>query len=151
MIIGIDASNIRVGGGVTHLVELLKATNPVLYGITRVIIWSNDSILNGIEDRPWIIKINPFLKKRNLLYRFYWKCYGLSRAVKQFSCVALLLPSGFSLIKFSPVVTMSQNMLPFEWRELRRFGWSRTTIKLLLVRWIQIHSFRRADGVIFLT
>ena len=29
MILGIDASNIRLGGGLTHLVELLDASDPV--------------------------------------------------------------------------------------------------------------------------
>jgi glycosyltransferase involved in cell wall biosynthesis len=46
---------------------------------------------------------------------------------------------------------MSQNMLPFEWRELRRFGWNLVTLKLLLLRWTQGRSFRKANGTIFLT
>jgi glycosyltransferase involved in cell wall biosynthesis len=42
-------------------------------------------------------------------------------------------------------------MLPFEWRELRRYGWSVMSLKLLLLRWAQAKSLRKADGVIFLT
>ena len=42
-------------------------------------------------------------------------------------------------------------MLPFEWHELRRYGWSVMSLKLLLLRWTQARSLRRADGVIFLT
>ena len=30
--LGIDASNISAGGGLTHLVELLRVVNPILYG-----------------------------------------------------------------------------------------------------------------------
>jgi glycosyltransferase involved in cell wall biosynthesis len=46
---------------------------------------------------------------------------------------------------------MSRNLLPFEWRELRRFGWSLLTAKLCLLRVAQTATLRRADGVIFLT
>ena len=42
-------------------------------------------------------------------------------------------------------------MLPFMWNELKRYGWSFFTIKLILLRFIQSHSYRNADGVIFLT
>lgn len=49
------------------------------------------------------------------------------------------------------MVTMSRNMLPFEWQELRRYGWSLMTIKLMFLRRTQSYTFRRADGLIFLT
>ena len=35
MILGIDASNIRGGGGVTHLVELLAFSDPAAAGFER--------------------------------------------------------------------------------------------------------------------
>lgn len=46
---------------------------------------------------------------------------------------------------------MSQNLLPFEMHELRRYGWTSFTLKLLLLRLVQSRSFRKTDGVIFLT
>jgi predicted dehydrogenase len=46
---------------------------------------------------------------------------------------------------------MSQNMLPFQLREARRYGWSLKTLKLLLLRLVQTRTFRSADRVIFLT
>src|SRR5262249_49972515 len=46
---------------------------------------------------------------------------------------------------------MSQNLLPFDWRELTRYGWSTVTLKFALLRWFQSRSFCRADGSIFLT
>jgi len=51
-----------------------------------------------------------------------------------------------------PAVTMSQNMLPFEPLEAARFGrLSAMRLKMRLLRYTQSRSFRRADGVIFLT
>lgn len=41
--------------------------------------------------------------------------------------------------------------MPFEWQELRRYGGSLTTLKLILLRYTQARSFQRADGVMFLT
>jgi glycosyltransferase involved in cell wall biosynthesis len=46
---------------------------------------------------------------------------------------------------------MSQNLLPFQARELLRYGFSLTTLRLLLLRWTQSNSFKSAEGVIFLT
>jgi glycosyltransferase involved in cell wall biosynthesis len=46
---------------------------------------------------------------------------------------------------------MSRNLLPFEWRELKRYGLSLFTLKLLLLRLTQLYSYRNADGVVFLT
>ena len=45
MILGIDAGNIRAGGGVTHLVELLRAARPQAHGFERVIVWSSAATL----------------------------------------------------------------------------------------------------------
>ncbi len=46
---------------------------------------------------------------------------------------------------------MSRNMLPFDYRELFRYGFSLSTFRLILLRWTQSSSFRNADGIIFLT
>jgi glycosyltransferase involved in cell wall biosynthesis len=63
----------------------------------------------------------------------------------------LFAPGGSHSGDFHPIVTMSRNMLPFEWRELRRYRLSWTSLRLLLLRRTQSRSFRQADGLIFLT
>ena len=60
MVIVIDATNIRGGGGVTHLVELLRETEPSSFGITKIVVCAT---LNTIEKNLFTIcyKINlPF-------------------------------------------------------------------------------------------
>lgn len=57
--IGIDAANLRRGGGVTHLVELLRAAQPEQLGIGRVVVWGGLMTLNAVEDRSWLEKRNP--------------------------------------------------------------------------------------------
>jgi glycosyltransferase involved in cell wall biosynthesis len=151
LIVGIDASNIRVGGGVTHLVELLKAANPSEHGFCQVVVWSGQATLSRIEDRPWLVKSHHPLLDKGLYHRTFWQLFRLSIMAKEAGCNVLFVPGGSSACNFQPTVAMSQNLLPFEWRELRRYGWSSLTLKMILLRWTQSRSFRQAHGLIFLT
>lgn len=149
--VGIDASNIRGGGGVTHLVELLRAANPPAQGFNKVVVWASQATLARIEDRPWLVKRPDSVLEGHYLRRAYWQRSRLGTLAKIEGCHLLFIPGGSFATNFRPVVTMSRNLLPFEWRELRRYGTSLTSLRLLLLRWSQAHSFRKADGVIFLT
>lgn len=149
--IGIDATNLRGGGGVTHLVELLRAAQSTLHAIERVVVWGGTPTLKLLDYRPWLDKRNPPALDKGLLQRTLWQRYSLSQAARDAGCDVLFVPGGSYAGNFHPVVTMSRNLLPFEMRELLRYGWSLLTLKLLLLRLIQSRSFRKTDGVIFLT
>lgn len=151
MIVGIDAANLRGGGGVTHLVELLRALQPAGLGIERVVVWGGASTLNALECRTWLTKCNPEALNKGLLSRTVWQRFCLSQAARTEGCDVLFVPGGSFAGNFQPVVTMSQNLLPFEMTELRRYGWTVFKLKLLLLRWTQASSFQKSDGVIFLT
>ena len=151
MKIGIDATNIRGGGGVTHLMALLRATQPKSQGIDKFVVWGCSTTLKALEERPWLIKINPPTLDKGLLKRTLWQRFRLSQAAKDEGCAALFVPGGSYAGTFHPVVSMSQNLLPFEMPELQRYGWTLFTLKLLLLRLTQSRSFKKADGVIFLT
>ena len=151
MILGIDASNIRVGGGVTHLVELLRAADPLAHGFSKVIVWGGQQTLSRIEDRPWLVKSNQTLLNKSLLYRIFWQRFRLDGLVRKAGCNLLFVPGGSYAGDFHPMVTTSRNLLPFEWREVRRWGWSWLVLKWTLLRWIQSRTFRIAQGVIFLS
>lgn len=151
MIIGIDASNIRSGGGVTHLVELLRAAEPKAHSFSQVIVWGGHPTLSQIEDRPWLVKSQQTLLNKSLLYRAYWQRFRLSKLARTAGCDVLFVPGGSFAGDFHPMVTMSQNLLPFEWCELRRFGFTWMTLRLVILRRVQARTFQRAKGVIFLT
>lgn len=151
MILCIDASNIRAGGGLTHLVELLSAADPRAHGFNRVIVWAGMATLAKINDRDWLTKVNDPLLERGWPYRVFWQRFRLKKLAQQAECDVLFVPGGSYAGSFKPVVTMSQNLLPFEMQELRRYGGSLTTLRLTLLRRSQSRSFRHADGVIFLT
>ena len=149
--IGIDGTNLRAGGGVTHLMELLCAAKPAEHGIDRIVVWGGLLTLSALEDRPWLIKCNPPALNGGLLQRTFWQRYRLSLAARNEGCDVLFVPGGSYAGNFLPVVSMSQNLLPFEILELQRYGWTLSKLRLLLLRLTQSRSFRKADGVVFLT
>jgi len=150
-IIGIDATSIRDGGGITHLVELLKVVHPEKYGIQKVYVWGNSKILSVLDVHSWMIKVNPPELDQGLLLRSLWQHRQLVIAAKKVGCDVLFVPGGSSFGKFMPVVTMSRNLLPFEVREFVRYGWSLITLRSIVLRVVQSRGFCQASGVIFLT
>jgi len=149
--IGIDATNIRIGGGVTHLLELLSAIEPEQMQVKEVVIWGNAQTLQSLPNTDWIVKINPQSLEKNLLRRVLWQIFSLSAAARAAHCDVLLIPGGSYVGSFHPVVSMSQNLFPFEWEMIAKSGFSVRTLKFILLRWAQSFTFKRSDGVIFLT
>ena len=150
LVIGIDASNLRQGGGVTHLKEILRIKIPEVYSIEKVIIWGGRNTLKMLERRPWIKKICPPEIDKSLISRMFWQKFMLTKHARWEGCDILFVPGGSYFGNFHPFVTMSQNLLPFELNELFRYRISLRTVRLLLLRLLQSKSFRNADGVIFL-
>jgi glycosyltransferase involved in cell wall biosynthesis len=151
MIVGIDASNIRAGGGITHLRELLAAAEPERDRFERVVVWASRPTLEALPERPWLGKVSPPALNEGLLSRTLWQVRSLGRAAADARCDVLFVPGGSFVTSFRPIVTMNQNLLPFQWRELSRYGLSAMTLKMLALRRIQSRSFRAADATIFLT
>ena len=150
-ILGIDASNISTGGGLTHLVEFLNAANPPLYGFKKVVIWSSKSTLSCIKNHSWLKKCFHESLDKNLLHRVVWQKFYLTDELNNENCNLLFVVGGSFTTSFRPIITISQNLLPFELKEIKRYGLSFLLLKLLLLRYTQTKSFKNADGVIFLT
>lgn len=147
----IDATNIRTGGGVTHLMEILRSANPSNFGFSRVVVWSVNNTLLQLEDREWLVKRSAPALEKGYVYRMLWQYTKLADIAKSENCDVIFIPGGTVITGFKPVVTMSQNLLPFEWKELFRFGVSITSLRLIALRWTQSNSFKNAQGTIFLT
>lgn len=151
--LGIDATNIRQGGGVTHLSQLLAAGDPQAAGIDRVTVWAGASTLASLPVRPWLALRRPAWADAGLPRRLLGQQFQLPGALARAGCDVLFSPGGTLPARARlPMVTMSQNLLPFEPREALRFGrFSPMRFKMRLLRLSQGRSFARADGVIFLT
>ena len=59
MIVGIDATNLNEGGGLTHLVEILSNVNIEKHNISKVVIWGREKTLSQIHNFSWLKKISP--------------------------------------------------------------------------------------------
>ncbi|HEX8255652.1 MAG TPA: glycosyltransferase family 1 protein [Thermoanaerobaculia bacterium] len=149
--IGIDASNLRGGGGVTHLVEVLRTARPEEHGISAVTVWSGSETGAQLPSRPWLRVVCEPELDGSLGQRLRWQRTRLGELARA-ACDLLFVPGGTYTSDFRPVVAMCQNMLPFDLRERARFGLlSKTFIRLSLLHFVQLRAFRKADGVIFLS
>jgi glycosyltransferase involved in cell wall biosynthesis len=148
--IGIDASNLRGGGGITHLAALLSHVDVDDAGVDRVVVWGPAGVLRRLPERRWLVKTSPPELERGIATRIAWRHQALPRVARA-ECDLLFAPGGLCTDRFHPVVTMSRNMLPFQLREMSRYGLSRMLLRLGLLRGAQRRSFQIADGVIFLS
>lgn len=151
MILGIDACNIRQGGGVTHLLEIINEFNPDKHGFNKIIIWSSKRTLEKIPDKDYIEKINNTLIEKNFIFTFFFQIFYFKNEILSKSCDIVLVPGGTFLSNFSPYVAISQNLLPFELQEAFRYNSFFKKIKFILLRLTQSYTFKNATGVIFLT
>lgn len=150
MRVGIDASNLRVGGGITHLVDVLRALQPEAHGVEAITVWGGRDTLAALPAAPWLQARHETALDGGLLTRVRWQRETLARRLRDDGCDVLFAPGGNYAGAFRPFVTMSRNLLPFEAGERRRYGLSRMRLKLGLLRRAQAATLRRAAGVIFL-
>lgn len=152
-VLAVDAVNIRSGGGVTHLSQLLNAAEPVLAGLHHIHIWTCRETASKLPEKDWLTIHTPSWVDSNLFVRTIAQQFVIPKLVQRLGCDILYCPGGtLPAIRSIPTITMSQNMLPFEPEESRRFGiGSPMWLKLHILRRIQGRAFRRADGLVFLT
>jgi glycosyltransferase involved in cell wall biosynthesis len=151
LVIGIDATNIRGGGGATHLIELLANLDPEKLNIKKVVLWTGAATSSLITNKDWLVKVNPKMLNMGLFFRTIWQIIFLSKSATSFKCDVIYVPGGSFFGSFKPVVSMSQNLLPFETSEYQRFGISKTTLRFVMLRFSQSQTFKKSSGVIFLT
>lgn len=153
MRIGVDASNIRAGGGLTHLGALLREAEPAAFGIERVLVWGARATLAALPERPWLEPVHEPWLERPLPWRVLWQQAVLPAALRRRGCAALFSPGGtLPWRPGAPGIVLSQNLLPFEPAEGARFPvGSPPWLKLKLLRLAQARSARRAAAIAFLS
>lgn len=151
LVIGIDAANIRLGGGITHLTQILSHVTPESMGIDRVVVWGGKNLLDRIPSYHWLEKKHSPLLEGGILKRTFWQVFYLSGEARKNKCSVIFVPGASYFGSFRPVVTMNQNLIPFEPAELNQYRFSINYLKFLLLRFTQSVGFLRSDGIIFLT
>ena len=151
MRLGIDASNLRAGGGLTHIQELLRAASPGEYDFTNIFVWGGRLTLDRLQERAGLQFSHQPLLDGPLPLRLLWRRIRLPKLATDAGCDVLFVPGGGSAPTRAPWITMCRNLLPHDPPERRRYGWSWMFLRLLLLRFSQMKSFLHADGVIFLS
>ena len=149
MIIGIEASNIRTGGGKKHLKKFVLNSLKYFDEVSFVIV-SNKNVNASFLKNNRIRCISNSLLNSNSFLSFLSQLFFSNYYFKSNKCDIVFVPGGIFLSSFRPYITMSQNMLPFDNKELNNFGILKR-LKFILIRVLQKKSFRNSKGVIFLT
>ncbi len=152
MIIAIDASSTVDGGSRTHLVEVLRnISDDINLMITKIIVFSNKETLDLIDPNDKIVKYNNSFLESNLVLKKIWINLVLNRKLRIFNCDILLDLSGTYIGGFYPYVGMSRNMLIFDKEEVNRFNSLYQKFRFFVLRKMQIKSFNRSAGIIFIS
>ncbi len=151
--IGIDATNISSGGGLTHLQCLLNAVNPENQQFNRIILWTNRTAASNFSPKPWLQIKNSAWSNWSLIPRVIAQALCMPYLLRHAGVNVLFAPGGSIPYKVSlPVVSMSQNMLPFEDSRANLFGrFSMMRVKIWLLHLAQVSTFEKVSGLIFLT
>jgi glycosyltransferase involved in cell wall biosynthesis len=150
MHLAIDASNIRRGGGATHLAEILGQLDPARHGIERVDLWAPGPVLERIPESAVVQKHRHPAIDAGGWRTWRFQSRGLDRLIPPGTDL-LWSPGGTCLGRFRPAVTMARNLLPFVPAERRRYGCSRGWLRLVALERVQSRNFRRSSGVIFVS
>jgi glycosyltransferase involved in cell wall biosynthesis len=147
--LGVDATNLRSGGAITHLHELLEAADLGAAGFAKVTVWGGRALAATLPVRSWLTFLaTP--EASSWRTRVLWQSTRLHIEARARGCDVLFVPGGIALTRFRPVVAMCRNMLPFDPTERRRYRGDLRELRLLALRLAHEHSFMRADGLIFL-
>lgn len=149
--VAVDASRVRSGGGIAHLVGIMNISDPREFGINEIHVWAYKKLLDALPDCDWLIKHHSPVLERSLLHQLWWQGVHLSREIKQAGCDILFSADASTFCRFRPLIVLNQNMLAYDQGVLALFGWGKDRIQQSLMYFVQRQAFRFAAGTIFLT
>ena len=100
IILGIDATNLRVGGGKHYIISLLRHAEPFLGNFSAVIVWAPKITLDALPDVSWLKKRHLPVFERSFWKRGIWQWINLSVAARREGCHLLFVPGGLAPARF---------------------------------------------------
>lgn len=148
----IDASRNRSGGAVAHIVGILNCEiDPSVYKIKKVYLCSYASLLDKIEDKPWLVKVNHRFLEKSIFHQFLWQIFILPSFFKKSKIDICLYSSATAFLRIKNSIVMSRDMLSFEPNHIELFPQFLVRLRLHIIGWLQIRSMRKAKNTVFLT
>ena len=144
----IEAISTNSGGAIAHLKNLLENFDKQKY-FNGVDVYLPLTTKKLMPKNTKINYISPKLSK-NLFLRIFWQIIFLNFITfkKKYDCIFVTGSSHLLLTR--PVVTISQNLLPFSKYEMDKYFFSIFYLKLKILNLIQSISFKMSEGIIFL-
>lgn len=151
MKLAIDATRNKSGGAIIHIISILKYFNPDDNNIKHIHLWSYKELLDKIPNYPWLVKHCPKQLQKGILNQLLWQYFTLPKEIIKNNCKLLYSVDAGSVCRFKPYITMSRDMLSFEKKELNRYYFSLSWLRLYLLKYVQLSSFKNSLSTIFLT
>jgi glycosyltransferase involved in cell wall biosynthesis len=151
MILGIDATHIVGGGALGHLKLLLNNHKNSSSIISKIYIWGPKKTLNALIANKNIIKCHNIIFEYNFIFKTFWQFFFLKKNLKKFKCNILFVPSGIFYTNFKPVVTVAQNLMPFNSLIVEKHFPHFLYFKMRLQKFFFQKSFNNSSKIIFLS
>ncbi len=146
-IIGIDASRCRSGGAINHIVGIL---NHLPDNVKEIHVWSYQKLLYQFPKKHNLIVHEHSFLEKNLFFNLFWQFFLLRRALKNTKCDILFTADASTVCGFFPQVVLSQDLLSYEKGILKKYSFSLSKIRIIIIRYLQNIAFKRSVGTIFL-
>ena len=152
MRVGIDASNVGGGGGVTHLKEILLNFDKNIFSkeIKSIVVFSSKKVLDQIKEDVFIEKISFPEFNAGIISRTCFQLFKYDKEIKK-RCDILFSITGDYIGNFRPIIGMSRNMLLYErdiWYEIKQ---PKEIIRFWLNFKRQEKCFKNSKGIIFIS
>ena len=146
LVVAIDGSNIRAGGGLTHLSEIVAQLDGVACGVEKVVVFASNRLADRLESRPGL----SVVRLSHLSARLFSVTGMLDHHLAALRPDILLVAGTSYLGSFRPYVTIAQNLLPFVCLKKYMITYG-DQIRFLLLRIIQKYSIVNAQGCIHMS
>jgi glycosyltransferase involved in cell wall biosynthesis len=151
IVVAIDASRIRSGGGVAHLIGILSVSQIDVFGFKEIHVWSYQKLLDAIPDKSWLHKHYVVESEQSIIAQLRWQANKLPQEIRAHGCDILFSADAGTVCRFEPMIVLNQNMLPYDEGVLRLFGLSRDRIQQKIIYYVQKRAFLSATASVFLT
>lgn len=146
----IDATNIGIGGGVTHLLELLNHFDSKRYNMNLVVCASR-AVLKKLPEVSNVKKITHPMLNKSIIHRLLYHFYLFDKEIKSQKTDLLFSITGDYIGNFQTVVGMSRNMLLYDERALGDISSWKEKIRFRLNFLKQKKCFKNATAIIFIS
>jgi glycosyltransferase involved in cell wall biosynthesis len=123
----IDASRLKSGGGVLHLIKLLELEK--YSNFDKIIVYTyQNSKFEKFKSQKIIIKTHPYINK-NIFYQIFWQRYLLKKKIS--SNQLLFTIDSTSFCKFKKNVILNQDLIGFQEGSLNYFSFKNKVISYM--------------------